>query len=65
MGGAADEREAAAAIAAIEQFIAETTPAPAAEPERINPWQRAALIEGVTAKRLAFPADPGTGMPLR
>jgi hypothetical protein len=41
---------AAAITAAVEQFIAETTPeAPAAE--TVNPWTRAALLEGVGAKR--------------
>lgn len=46
----ADEpREAAAVIAAVEQFLADT--APAAAPRRaVNPWQRAALLEGVGAK---------------
>lgn len=52
--------EAAAAIAAVESFIAATTPASGPR-EDINPWQRAALIEGVSAKRRAFPADPGSG----
>lgn len=41
--------EAAAVVAAIEQFIAETEPAPASG-VRVNPWQRAALLEGVSAK---------------
>jgi hypothetical protein len=40
--------EAAAIAAAIERFRAET--APAAIPEAADPWQRAALIEGVTAR---------------
>jgi hypothetical protein len=48
-GGASDE-ESAAIVAALEQFLAETTPAPAAaEPSR---WQRAALLEGISR-------DPG------
>jgi hypothetical protein len=42
--------EAAAIAAALERFVAETAP-PAGEPgERIGPWQRAALAEGVGAK---------------
>jgi hypothetical protein len=41
--------EAAAVVAAIERFIADTTPAPSA-PSRPNRWQRAALYEGVRAK---------------
>jgi hypothetical protein len=41
--------EAAAIAAAIERFQAETAPAEAAE-QAVNPWQRAALVEGVGAK---------------
>ena len=44
------EDEAAAITAAIERFRAETAPAPAAEEDAIGPWQRAALLEGVSAK---------------
>jgi hypothetical protein len=46
---AAQPREAAAVIAAVEQFLADTAPAPAPV-ERVNPWQRAALLEGVRSK---------------
>lgn len=63
-GAVPDPDEAAAAIAAIERFAAETAPAPAAPPPAVSAWQRAALIEGVSAKRSAFPADPGTGFPV-
>jgi hypothetical protein len=42
--------EAAAIAAAIERFRTETAPAVAAEGEAIGPWQRAALVEGVSAK---------------
>jgi hypothetical protein len=41
--------EAAAIAAAIERFQAETAPAQAVE-EAVSPWQRAALVEGVSAK---------------
>jgi hypothetical protein len=44
---AASEEEAAAVVAALERFMRETAPAPAAPPARRNPWQRAALLEGV------------------
>jgi hypothetical protein len=44
-----NEDEAAAIVAAIERFQAETAPAEAAE-EEVSPWQRAALIEGVNAR---------------
>lgn len=55
--------EAAAAVAAIERFIADTTPAAAPQP-KANPWQQAALIEGVSARHSALPVDPGSGFPL-
>ena len=56
MLGAAEPAEAAAVIAAIEQFLADTAPAPApAAP--VDPWQRAALLEGVRSKE-GF-ASPG------
>ena len=58
----ASPQEAAAVIAAVEQFIAETSPvAQAREPE--SRWLRAGLIEGVTARSFAVPPDPGTGLP--
>jgi hypothetical protein len=44
------EDEAAAIAAAIERFRAETAPAPGMEEDAIGPWQRAALLEGVSAK---------------
>jgi len=49
MLSAAEPEEAAAVIAAVEQFIAETAPAPATSAP-VRPWQRAALLEGVRAK---------------
>lgn len=39
--------EAAAAIAAIERFLAETTAPPQESAEVVNGWLRAALQEGV------------------
>jgi hypothetical protein len=44
------EDEGAAIAAAIERFRAETAPAAGSEEEAIGPWQRAALLEGVSAK---------------
>jgi hypothetical protein len=61
-GPAASPEEAAAVVAAIERFVADTT-RPAAPKPQINPWQQAALFEGVMAKRRAFPAEPGAGLP--
>jgi hypothetical protein len=49
MMSAAEPEEAAAVIAAVEQFLADTAPAPA-KAVAINPWQRAALLEGVRSK---------------
>ncbi|HEX5929663.1 MAG TPA: hypothetical protein VFY48_09740 [Solirubrobacterales bacterium] len=42
--------EAAAVAAAIARFEAEFGGAPAEAPETTSAWQRAALIEGVSAK---------------
>jgi len=50
MLSAAEPQEAAAVIAAVEQFLADTAPAPAPSSEPVNPWQRAALLEGVRSK---------------
>ena len=44
---AASPEEAAAIAAAIEQFLRDTAPAPAAATETIDPWLRAGLFEGV------------------
>jgi hypothetical protein len=51
----ASESEAAAIVAAVEQFLADTAPAPAAAEPTITGWQRAALEEGVRAP------EPGGG----
>ncbi len=48
----ASESEAAAVVAAIEQFLADTAPAPATEPG-ISPWARAALEEGIAARQVS------------
>jgi hypothetical protein len=42
---AASPEEAAAIAAAIEQFLRDTAPPPAAEGERVSPWLRAGLME--------------------
>jgi hypothetical protein len=42
------ETEAAAVVAAVEQFLADTAPAPTAEPVMVSRWQQAALEEGVS-----------------
>ena len=43
----ASPEEAAAVVAALERFLRETAPPALAEPPRMSPWQRAALLEGV------------------
>lgn len=47
----ATPEEAAAIAAALERFLAETSPA-AATVERLDPWQRAALREGVASRQI-------------
>ena len=46
-GSTASPEEAAAVIAAIEQFMRDTSAPVATEPEGPSPWVRAALLEGV------------------
>jgi hypothetical protein len=46
----ASPEEAAAVVAAIERFMRETAPLPAPPPPRADPWQQAALHEGVTRR---------------
>jgi hypothetical protein len=54
------DSEAAAVVAAVEQFLADTAPAPAPGAATQNRWQRAALLEGVTrAQLLAWGSDTG------
>jgi hypothetical protein len=43
----ASPEEAAAVAAAIEQFMRATAPPPAPAEQPLNPWVRAALLEGV------------------
>jgi hypothetical protein len=50
----ASPEEAAAVVAALERFMRETAPIPAPPPPRRNPWQQAALQEGVACQ----PAEP-------
>jgi len=44
----ASSEEAAAVVAALERFMRETAPSPAPSADKRNPWQEAALREGVT-----------------
>jgi hypothetical protein len=43
----AGPEEAAAIAAAIEQFLRDTAPPPAADGPTVSPWLRSALFEGV------------------
>jgi hypothetical protein len=45
--------EAAAIVAALERFLADTAPAPAATAPTQSPWQRAALEEGIAARQVS------------
>jgi hypothetical protein len=47
-----DRDEAAAISAALQRFLAETAPA-AEEAEAVPAWQRAALLEGASARAAA------------
>jgi hypothetical protein len=46
-GSSATPEEAAAVIAAVEQFLRDTAPPVAGEPDRPSPWVRAARLEAV------------------
>ncbi|UJA21284.1 hypothetical protein HJD18_14405 [Thermoleophilia bacterium SCSIO 60948] len=50
---AASPTEAAAVVAAIEQFLADTAPVAETAPRRQSPWLRAALEEGISARRIS------------
>ena len=47
VSGAASDSEAAAIVAAVERFLADTAPPPAEAAEPESGWLRAALREGV------------------
>jgi hypothetical protein len=47
----ASPEEAAAIAAALERFLVETAPPPQAA-DRGNPWQRAALAEGIASRQI-------------
>jgi hypothetical protein len=49
----ASQAEAAAVIAGLEQFLADTAPPPQGEDPVQNPWQRAALEEGIAARQVS------------
>lgn len=53
-GASATPEEAAAVIAAVEQFLRDTVPPVLAAPPRASPWVLAALREGVDREPGAF-----------
>jgi hypothetical protein len=46
----ASPEEAAAVVAALERFMRETAPPPMSPPPGRNPWQEAALHEGIACR---------------
>lgn len=48
----ASASEAAAIVAAVEQFLADTAPPAAESVPKPSPWARAALEEGIAARQL-------------
>jgi hypothetical protein len=54
-GGSATPEEAAAVMAAVEQFLRDTTPPPAPAEERVGPWLAATRLEAVDREPLHEP----------
>ncbi len=54
-GASATPEEAAAVMAAVEQFLRDTTPPPASEGAQESPWVRAARLEGVDREPVRHP----------
>ncbi|HXS32348.1 MAG TPA: hypothetical protein VN758_01070 [Solirubrobacterales bacterium] len=63
MAPSPSEDEAAAIAAAIARFRAETAAVPGGEAETISAWQRAALVEGVSAKGTVEDSEGGGRWP--
>ena len=59
----ASESEAAAIVAALEQFLADTAPSPEPGRPQITPWQRAALEEGISARQVSGTVWGGSPAP--
>jgi hypothetical protein len=54
----ASPAEAAAIVAALERFMRDTAPRMAPSSERVDPWMRAAMLEGVARDARADEPDP-------
>jgi hypothetical protein len=57
VGSTASESEAAAVVAAVEQFLADTAPVPSQDGPPPSRWQQTALEEGISARQV-HPARP-------
>ncbi|MGA9875293.1 MAG: hypothetical protein WBQ21_05735 [Solirubrobacteraceae bacterium] len=55
---AASPAEAAAIVAALERFMRDTAPRIAPSAERVDPWLRAAMLEGVAREGRSDEPDP-------
>jgi hypothetical protein len=53
VSGGATAAEAAAIVAALEQFLAETAPRTGSDRPAESRWQRAALEEGIAARQVS------------
>ncbi len=54
----ASPAEAAAIVAALERFMRDTAPSTIPPPQAIDPWLRAAMLEGVAREGPADEPDP-------
>jgi hypothetical protein len=54
----ASPAEAAAIVAALERFMRDTAPCIAPPTEHLDPWTRAAMLEGVAQEGLGGESDP-------
>jgi hypothetical protein len=54
----ASPAEAAAIVAALERFMRDTAPRLAPPSERLDPWTRAAMLEGVSRESPHDQPDP-------
>jgi hypothetical protein len=52
VSGGASASEAAAIVAALEQFLTDTAPAPEPAGPTQSPWLRAALEDGISARQV-------------
>jgi hypothetical protein len=55
----ASPAEAAAIVAALERFMRDTAPRLAAQPQGVDPWLRAAMLEGTSHQVYgSHPSEP-------